>query len=88
MTQPRKRPEFICCPVCSTEFRRRIDYRGIEQRWCTRDCAQAARRHARAAVALQGPVTRTAGIPKQANDAAAGTMWRELVRRPMRKERS
>jgi hypothetical protein len=52
MRQPtlsnRKPPEFVRCPVCGTEFRRVFDYQQVEQRWCTRDCAHAAKRHARA----------------------------------------
>jgi predicted nucleic acid-binding Zn ribbon protein len=48
MTQPtlpnRKLPVFVRCPVCGTEFRRNLD-----QRWCSRDCAQDARRRARRA---------------------------------------
>jgi hypothetical protein len=99
----RKPPVFVRCPVCGTEFRRRIDYRLVEQRWCTRDCAQAARRHARAGAALPEAATGTVRTRKQAKqaaapeltpeairdqiDAAAGTNWRELVRRPMRKDR-
>jgi hypothetical protein len=47
MSQPtlpkRKPPVFVRCPVCGTEFRRAPEQR-IAQRWCTRDCAQAARR--------------------------------------------
>jgi hypothetical protein len=45
MTQPvlpdRKLPVFLRCPVCGTEFRRNLD-----QQWCSRDCAQDARRRA------------------------------------------
>ena len=46
MTQPtlpnRKLPVFVRCPVCGTEFRLIA-----EQRWCSIDCARAARRQAR-----------------------------------------
>jgi hypothetical protein len=48
MTQPtlpnRKPPVFLPCPICGTHFRRIA-----EQQWCSRDCAQDARRHARSA---------------------------------------
>ena len=44
MTQPtlpnRKRPEFRCCPVCEVEF----CVRHRDQRWCSMDCAQRAKR--------------------------------------------
>jgi hypothetical protein len=50
MTQPtlpnRKRLEFVRCPICGTEFPRVLDRRA-EQRWCSRDCAWAAKRQAR-----------------------------------------
>jgi hypothetical protein len=43
MTQPtlpnRRRPVFLRCPVCGTEFRSTAN-----QRWCSRACAGAARR--------------------------------------------
>jgi hypothetical protein len=46
MRQPRrsnrKPPVFLRCPVCGTEFRQIAD-----QRWCSVDCARAARRQAR-----------------------------------------
>jgi hypothetical protein len=45
MRQPtlpnRKRPVFVRCPVCGTEFR---NFSG--QRWCSIDCARAAKRQA------------------------------------------
>jgi hypothetical protein len=45
MTQPtlpnRKRPVFLRCPVCGTEFRS-----NSVQRWCSRDCLNAARSRA------------------------------------------
>jgi hypothetical protein len=48
MSQPtlpnRKLPVFLRCPVCGTEFRSNLG-----QRWCTRDCAKAARRGAEGA---------------------------------------
>jgi hypothetical protein len=36
----RKRPEFRRCPVCGTEFR---IIANPNQRWCSRECAQATR---------------------------------------------
>jgi tRNA(Ile2) C34 agmatinyltransferase TiaS len=48
MTQPtlpnRRRPVFLRCPVCGTEFRSTAN-----QRWCSRDCGHAARHRAREA---------------------------------------
>jgi hypothetical protein len=83
VTQPtlpnRKRPEFVRCPICGAEFRRLLDHRRVEQRWSTRDCAQAALRHARAAVALQGPATDTARTRKQAKHAAAPALTPEAI---------
>jgi hypothetical protein len=38
---PRKPPVFGRCPVCGTEF-----WSLADQRWCSRDCARAAKRHA------------------------------------------
>jgi hypothetical protein len=42
MRQPtlpnRKRPVFVRCPVCGTEF-----WSTADQRWCSRECAGAAR---------------------------------------------
>jgi hypothetical protein len=52
MRQPslpnRKRPEFRCCPVCAVEFciRRR------DQRWCSTDCANRAKRRGDGAGAM------------------------------------
>jgi hypothetical protein len=44
MRQPtlpnRKRPEFRCCPVCEVEFC--VHHR--DQRWCSTDCANRAKR--------------------------------------------
>ena len=44
MRQPtlpnRKRPEFRCCPVCEVEFW--LHHR--DQRWCSADCANRAKR--------------------------------------------
>jgi hypothetical protein len=83
MTQPappnrknRKPPVFVRCPVWGTEFR---NFSG--QRWCSVDCARAARRHARAAATLQAPATGTGRIRKQAKHAAADAVRPELVRR-------
>jgi hypothetical protein len=43
MTQPtlpnRRRPVFLRCPVCGTEFR----CVSANHRWCSRECAQAKR---------------------------------------------
>jgi hypothetical protein len=45
MTQPtlpnRKPPVFLRCPVCGAEF-----WSTADQRWCSRDCLNAARRRA------------------------------------------
>jgi hypothetical protein len=54
MTQPtlpnRKSPVFVRCPVCDAEFWRSSSrQRLVEQLWCSRDCARAARRHSRGA---------------------------------------
>jgi hypothetical protein len=44
MRQPalpnRKRPEFRCCPVCEVEFW----VRHRDQRWCSVNCANRAKR--------------------------------------------
>ena len=40
----RKRPVFRCCPVCEVEFH----VRGLDQRWCSTDCASLAKRRANA----------------------------------------
>ena len=44
MRQPtlpnRKRPEFRCCTVCEVEF----CVRHRDQRWCSTDCANRAKR--------------------------------------------
>jgi hypothetical protein len=85
---PRKPPVFVRCPVCGTEFRRTAN-----QRWCSRDCVAQAGHIA----ALEGAPSITARIRKadaptpeairHQVDAAAATMWRDLVRRAARKDR-
>jgi hypothetical protein len=78
----RKRVEFVRCPVCGTEFRRFLD-----QRWCSRERAGAARRRAkREAKRAAAPALTPEAIQRQVG-TAAGMMWRELVRRPARKDR-
>ena len=84
MRQPtlpnRKRPVFVRCPVCGTEFRS-----AANQRWCSRDCLQTAQRLAMAA--FKGPPIADVLTPEviwYQGDAAAG--WR-LVRRSTRKDR-
>jgi hypothetical protein len=85
MTQPtlpnRKLPVFARCPVCGTDFRRTAN-----QRWCTRECALDARHRASQAKRVAAPAPTPDAIRYQV-DAAAGMMWRELVRRPTRKGR-
>jgi hypothetical protein len=58
MSQPtlpnRRRPEFRCCPVCEVEF----CVRTRDQRWCSPDCAQRAKRRAAADDAMFRDIVR------------------------------
>jgi hypothetical protein len=36
----RKRREFVGCPICGVEFCRLT----LDQRWCSKDCSQHAKR--------------------------------------------
>jgi hypothetical protein len=77
----RKPPAFVRCPVCGTEFRGNLG-----QRWCSKACVWAAKRQARREAKHAAAAVLTPEAIRHGVDAAAGTMWRELVRRPVRKE--
>jgi hypothetical protein len=92
MTQPtlpnRKPPVFARCPVCGADFWRSSSrQRSAEQLWCSRECAWGAKRQTgREAKRAAAPAPTPAAIRLRV-DADAGMMWRELVRRPTRKDR-
>jgi hypothetical protein len=56
-TLPNRKPtEFVRCPVCGADFSRTSSRkRRVKQLWCSRNCAQAARRQGAASERREEP---------------------------------